>query len=135
MGKGDNLIQGNQIYYALKLADDDWDVSNPQRCTSDNTFCITECGGKILVVDHKNIDYESNTKRYDLNIQLIQNQYTGGSIVPTVIDSSGQAIVHVIDVNEPPSRYSSMEFSPTKTPPETLRLIRLFMMMLTVLTM
>ena len=67
---------GNQIYYALKLADDDWDVSNPQRCTSDNTFCITECSGKILVLIIKT-RYESNTKRYDLNIQSYKTIQVG----------------------------------------------------------
>ena len=47
----DNGINGNQVYYALKLAETGF--LSPQQCTNGGIFCITECSGKILVVDHE----------------------------------------------------------------------------------
>ena len=83
-------------------------------------FCITECSGKILVVDHEKLNYESGTTAYTLDVLLIQNQYHGGVVVPTIIDNSGRVVINVVDVNEPPSLHANVEFSSHEDTPTSL---------------
>ena len=111
----DNIVQGSQITYAMKLLSEVWE-SPPQRCDSQGKFCINECSGKITVESHGLLDFESVVRSYTLNIKIFQSQYVNG-VVTAVDIKAGTTVISVEDVNEPPSlqavEYRPLEDTPT----------------------
>jgi hypothetical protein len=112
----DNAVTGAQITYAMKLKSETWKVPILQTCDDQGIFCITECGGKIVVEKHSELNFESNTRKYVLDIRILQNQYIGGRVEP-IVKAQGETIILVTDVNEPPALGEGIAFSiPEDTP-------------------